>query len=156
MRRWLSIVHRSEMINQHRHHPSCMWMADVPENTLPVLVDQRQNSWHRHQCTEICKALFPGKLFVPDITLEQFIHPGSCTVWPYTELPPACSADTSKGIILLWKPRGVHSGPNTQCTTPFCIANAVSFVSASTVFRMKVKTICYSYNIVNFHLPCEK
>ena len=62
----------------------------------PGLVVQRHL-----QCNKICCALFQGKLFVQDITLEQFIHTGSHTVWPQSELPPACRADTSRGIILL-------------------------------------------------------
>lgn len=115
---------------------ACAWQArqKIPRRCASVCGPEAE-FLAQLQCIEICRALFPGKLFVQDITLEQFIHTGSCAVWPQSELPPAYGADAGRGIILLWKPQGSIQGTDAQYTSPFCAGNTVICPSQYSVQR---------------------
>lgn len=122
---------------------------------VPVLVVQRQNSWRIcgatksvvlcSQVSSLCRTSLWNNSFT--LAAAQYGHNQSCH-------QPAVQTQAEE-LYSYENCRESIQAPSAQCTTPFCIANAVSFVSASTVFRMEVKEICRRYSIVNFHLPCE-
>lgn len=123
---------------------------------VPVIIVQRQNSWHScsamksvvlcSQVSSLCRTSLWNNSFT--LAAAQYGHNQSCH-------QPAVQTQAEE--LYSYENHGESiQGPSAQCTTPFCIANAVSFVSARTAFRMKVKKICCRYSILNFHLPCER
>lgn len=108
-------------------------------------------------CNEICRALFPGELFLQDITLEQFIHTGSNAAWPQSELPPARSADTTRGIIVLEKPCGGHSGPQySKHISILYRKHWTIFPQPAQSSELKWRKICCGLNTVNFHFTWKR
>lgn len=156
--RWELITHELEIINTTRAFHVHMDVRHAKKHLWGVLMQvfQKQNFWHCNsamksiglcsQVSSLCRTSLWNNSFT--LAAMQYGHNQSCH-------QPA--VQTQPEELYSYKNRGESiQSRNAQSTSPFCTANGVSFVLASTVLRIKVKKICCSYSVVNFHLVCER
>lgn len=145
-RGWSTPTYGSEIINQQQPCFCCMWTQDVPGTHLAGVASacgpEAEHPGSRRTATKsavlcsqvssLCRTSLGNNSFT--LAAAQYSHNQSCH-------QPAVQTPAEE--LYSYENHGESiQGHSTQCTTPSCIANALPFVSASTVLKMKVKKIC--------------